>query len=255
MFRKITDNKYLGNYGYNLVKTRDGRFSICKAGQVTNWGRGFATVRAAEIFADRHDLKHATPEFLPIDALDLDFIADMYGLSLVDDNTYSNEAIVLKLVDDGSFYKAILEDDSKEEIYPDALSLVARLDEIFPYDQILSSVILRGKEFRYLFAGKNRRSARDITQNLVRTKSSNVWAYGIEIHEDDSSVGDLYVQFKGKNGGPADIYRYYDVPVKLYRKMITYPSKGSFIWQYLRNGFMYSKLTGDKRGKLKNAIN
>lgn len=98
-------------------------------------------------------------------------------------------------------------------------------------------------------------SARDITKNMVRCKSSNIWSYALNVKSNKNNFGDMVIQFKGKNGGPDDIYMYYDVPVKLYRKFITAPSKGHFFWVYIRNNFTYRKLTGDKRGKLRNAIN
>lgn len=98
-------------------------------------------------------------------------------------------------------------------------------------------------------------NTRDITKNMVRVKSSNIWSYGINIRKNGDAVGDVLAQFKGKNGGPDDIYIYYDVPVRLYRRWHTASSKGHFFWQYIRNNYKYSKLTGDKKGKLKNAIN
>lgn len=99
------------------------------------------------------------------------------------------------------------------------------------------------------------KSSRDATRNLIRvSRSSNVWAYGFQGDNQDPRVGTLYIQFKGNNGGPGDIYAYYDVPSSLYRKWITAPSKGHFFWANIRNNFMYSKLTGDKRGKLRNAV-
>ncbi len=98
-------------------------------------------------------------------------------------------------------------------------------------------------------------SSKDITRSMVRVKSSNVWAYNINVKDRKSNVGDVYVQFKGPRGGPDDVYVYYDVPTNVYRKIVTAPSKGHAVWQYLRNKYLYSKLTGDKRGKLKNAIN
>ncbi len=98
-------------------------------------------------------------------------------------------------------------------------------------------------------------SSRDITRDMVRVKSSNVWSYKINIKKYGDKFGDVYVQFKGNQGGPGDIYVYYDVPVKIYRRWVSAPSKGHYFWQYIRNNFQYSKLTGDKRGKLKNAIN
>lgn len=98
-------------------------------------------------------------------------------------------------------------------------------------------------------------SSRDLTKNMVRVKSSNVWSYGISIRDRKDKVGDVLAQFKGKDGGPGDIYIYYDVPITLWRRWIGAPSKGHFFWSYIRNNFKYSKLTGDRRGVLPNAIN
>ena len=98
-------------------------------------------------------------------------------------------------------------------------------------------------------------SSKDITKSMVRVKSSNVWAYNINIKNKKANVGDVYVQFKGEHGGPGDIYVLYDVPVSVYRRWHSATSAGSYYWRYLRNKYYYSKLTGDKRGKLKNAIN
>lgn len=98
-------------------------------------------------------------------------------------------------------------------------------------------------------------TTRDLARNLVRVKSSNVWAYTINIRDKKDKVGDVLVQFKGPNGGPGDIYLYYDVPINLWRRWLAAPSKGHFFWQYIRNTFSYRKLTGDKKGKLRNAIN
>lgn len=98
-------------------------------------------------------------------------------------------------------------------------------------------------------------NSRKLTDNMVRVKSSNIWAYNMDIRDNRSKTGDVVVQFKNKNGGPGDIYMYFDVPVLLYRKWHTAPSKGHFFWMNIRNNFKYRKLTGDKRGKLKNAVN
>lgn len=98
-------------------------------------------------------------------------------------------------------------------------------------------------------------SSRDMTKNMVRVKSSNIWSYGINIKRRGDDTGDVLVQFKGKNGGPDDIYMYYDVPVKVYRQWIGSPSAGHYFWQYIRNNYKYRKLTGDKRTKLRNGIN
>lgn len=98
-------------------------------------------------------------------------------------------------------------------------------------------------------------STRDLLRNLVKVKSSNIWGYTINVKNRKDKFGDVLVQFKGDNGGPGDVYIYYDVPVLIYRRWQSAPSKGHYFWQYIRNYFKYSKLTGDKRGKLSNAIN
>lgn len=98
-------------------------------------------------------------------------------------------------------------------------------------------------------------STRDLSKSLVRVKSSNIWAYTINVKDRKAKTGDVLCQFKGKNGGPGDIYMYFDVPVSLWRKWLAANSKGHFFWQFIRNNFYYRKLTGDKKGKLRNAIN
>lgn len=98
-------------------------------------------------------------------------------------------------------------------------------------------------------------NTRDLAKNLVRVRSSNVWSIGIDIRDKKDKTGNVIVQFKNKNGGPGDIYLLYDVPTIVYRKWITTPSKGHYYWQNLRNQYLYSKLTGNKRGVLPNAVN
>lgn len=98
-------------------------------------------------------------------------------------------------------------------------------------------------------------NTRDLAKNLVRVRSSNVWSIGIDIRDKKDKTGTVIAQFKNKYGGPGDIYAYWDVPVIVYRKWITAPSKGHYFWQYLRNNYSYSKLTGSKKGVLPNAIN
>ena len=98
-------------------------------------------------------------------------------------------------------------------------------------------------------------SSKDITKNLVRVRSSNIWAYGINIEKRGDKTGDVVVQFKAKNGGTGDIYMYFDVPVQVYRRWVNSTSKGHYFWVYIRNNYSYRKLTGDKRGKLPNAVN
>ena len=131
--------------------------------------------------------------------------------------------------------------------------------------RVLRSSLNVPKDFdivRCMFADMSSRSdifaaisTKDITKNMVRAKSSNIWSYAINVRKAGDNTGDMYIQFKGKDGGPDDIYMYYDVPVKLYRRFITSSSKGHFFWQHIRNDFRYRKLTGNKHGVLPNAVN
>lgn len=98
-------------------------------------------------------------------------------------------------------------------------------------------------------------NTKNLAQNLVRVRSSNVWAIGFNVRKAGDNVGDLIIQFKNKNGGAGDCYIYYDVNIKVYRRMQSVPSKGHFVWTDIRNNYSYSKLTGNKRGVLPNAIN
>lgn len=98
-------------------------------------------------------------------------------------------------------------------------------------------------------------SARDLTKNMVRVKSSNLWGFAINIKNDETDVGDLYVQFKNRSGGAGEVYVYYDVPVKIYQQFISGPSKGHNFWKYIRGKYRFAKLTGDKRTKLKGGVN
>ena len=269
-FLKVTASKYIGPEGYTLRKSRDGLFSIFKDNVITKWGTDFATVRSAENFLDRHDYIHASADTLPISDDDIDFIQLAYAPIFADLKLSKNT--------EGS-YKVVVA--SKKKLFEDASSLICELDKLS--GSIFASVTYRGTEFRgkkldYIIAKKSkggaggaasrlkkgsgdyqkderRKTPQEIARNLIRVKSSNVWAYGIEIKDRKDKVGDVYVQFKGKNGGPQDVYVYYDVPILLWRKVLSAPSKGNAVWRLLRNDFYYSKLTGDKRGKLPNAIN
>ena len=106
----------------------------------------------------------------------------------------------------------------------------------------------------YVCAKTSRKSSREVSKNLVRVKSSNIWSYGVQT-ELGTNTCDLYVQFKNPSGGPGDVYQYFDFPIRAWKKFITAPSKGHFFWKYVRSNYRYRKLTGDKRGKLPNAIN
>lgn len=97
-------------------------------------------------------------------------------------------------------------------------------------------------------------STRDLSKQMVRVRSSNIWSVGMNVRNRKDRTGDVLVQFKGKNGGPGDVYIYYDVPVVVYRKWNSAPSRGHYFWTNIRNYYRYSKLTGDKRTHLPNGV-
>lgn len=99
---------------------------------------------------------------------------------------------------------------------------------------------------------RNKTTTQDFVKKLARVKSSNVWSYAFQ--PKDEKTGDMLMQFKKKDGGPGDIYIYYNVPNKLWQRFVAAPSKGHFMWEYIRNIFTYAKLTGDKRTHLPNGI-
>ena len=118
----------------------------------------------------------------------------------------------------------------------------------------ISDVVFCDTEYRQQILASI--SSRDITKSMVRVKSSNIWAYNLNVKDNKKQVGDLYIQFKGPHGGPdGGTYVYYDIPVRVYRQLVSASSKGHAFWQLIRNRYSYSKLTGDKKGKLRNAIN
>lgn len=120
------------------------------------------------------------------------------------------------------------------------------------FDSIVKICLCEIRSRYKIAAGK---SAREITRDMIRVKSSNVWAYAIDVRDPADKTANVYVQFKGPNGGPDDIYVYYDVPIIMYRRWLSAPSKGHFFWKYIRNNYQYAKLTGDKKTKLKNGVN
>ena len=224
----------------------------------------FESIQAATDFIMRHGF-HEVESSEEVDESEIEDAVRFLGLNEIDENTFGRSwvykgkksSIQLKKYDD--HLSLILLDAKKryrskqydfnhvEKLVTDAEYFMQKsgMDStIFSYHTSLDEKNITAK------VKKDR-----ITDKLVRTKSSNIWAYGINIADQKSGVGNMYLQFKGKTGGPDDIYIYYDVPVRTYRRFITAPSKGHFFWKYIRNVFQYSKLTGNKHGVLPNAIN
>ncbi len=178
---------------------------------------------------------------------DFGLLLNMYGFTKHDDYNYTinGHDNIIQCSITSSYNYTLTE--SSDAIHIRSKSIICNsLNQLVNYlDTITSST-------SQILAGK---SARELSKNLVRVKSSNVWAISINIKNRGDEKGDIIVQFKDEKGGPGDVYRLYGVPVRIYRQWVTAPSKGHFYWKYLRNNYLYSKLTGDKRGKLKNAVN
>lgn len=119
---------------------------------------------------------------------------------------------------------------------------------------ITSATRVFSKSFqnRHDTSRKEKTTTKDFVKRLARVKSSNVWSYAFQ--PKTNTVGDMLMQFKAKNGGPGDIYIYYNVPSKIWQRLVAAPSKGHAFWQLIRNVFTYAKLTGDKRTHLPNGI-
>ena len=110
----------------------------------------------------------------------------------------------------------------------------------------------RDQQNRHDNSRRNKTTTQDFVKKLARVKSSNVWSYAFQ--PKDEKIGDMLMQFKRKDGGPGDIYIYYDVPNKIWQRLVASPSKGHAFWVLIRNIYTYAKLTGDKRTHLPNGI-
>lgn len=114
------------------------------------------------------------------------------------------------------------------------------------------SIVAKSFQNRHDTSRRNKTTTQDFVKQLARVKSSNVWSYAFQ--PKDEKTGDMLMQFKKKDGGPGDIYIYYNVPSKIWQRLVAAPSKGHAFWELIRNVFTYAKLTGDKRTYLPNGI-
>ena len=224
-----------------------------------DWGTdGFDSPDDAASFLSDMDWKSADVESISIDNDELWFIYDLLGIY------YDEETDSYRYHDDCIDIQASCDNPLSVNIKSNGRlirKVFSSLDTMFK--SIESAITSTGK---HIFSSKKStlRSLQKITaaintQNLAsklfRVKSSNVWAYRLFMRNRKDRTGDLIVQFKNKNGGGGDVYIYYEVPFTLFRSWQATQSKGHFFWKHIRNYFKYSKLTGDKIGKLPNAIN
>ena len=254
-FLQASFHRYLSDTDYGLVKT-SGYYHIVKGNKVIKWEPlgGFKTVRAAEIFLDTHDYIGATEDVVEISADDFAYVLEAYNFKAVDDNKWvaqAEDAILILSIDQKEIVLNAQEgDQTSVQSFISIDDLILALDQYYTDEDIYSSKAITVQ--KVITAAIN---VRDLARNLVRVKSSNIWAYGMNLRDRKDKAGEVVVQFKGDKGGPGDVYIYYDVPLVVWRKWLSATSKGHYFWMYIRNTYMYSKLTGDKRGKLKNAIN
>lgn len=243
---KITTSSSKKNLKF--VKS-SGKIYIEVDGHIPAWQSGFSSIECAKIFASTHRIIYA--DDIPYNEDDFEWIVDVYGFEYDEDNMWTRSKGDLTYVLQPDPEELILNvfGEKVSDVYIGIDNILEKLDEDFP--DIFASVQLRSTSERAIFAA----SARELTKNMVRVKSSNIWSYSINIKDAKSKFGDVYVQFKGKNGGPDDVYAYFDVPVALWRRWLTAPSKGHFFWEYIRNNYRYRKLTGDRRTHLPNGIN
>ena len=115
-----------------------------------------------------------------------------------------------------------------------------------------STILAKSFQNKHDNSRRNKTTTQDFVKKLARVKSSNVWSYAFQ--PKDNRIGDMLMQFKRKDGGPGDIYIYYNVPSKIWQRLVAAPSVGHFFWANIRNIFTYAKLTGDKRTHLPNGI-
>lgn len=237
---------------YDIVGFKN-KFFIRLGNVIPSWQTGFSSIECARKFAESHDLDSATADKISYSSDDLEWIVETYGFTKGKDSKWHlrvknnvctlcpGEYDLLLSVSDGKYVRNF---NSISEI-------TKELDSLQDYPIMSSEDVAKFLNLS-IFAASTRKFS---TSNLVRVKSSNIWAIGLDVKVAGSNKGDLYIQFKGKNGGPENIYMYYDVPTKVYRQLVASPSKGHYFWKMIRNNYMYRKLTGDKRTHLKNGIN
>ena len=234
------------------VIAHEGLYFIELNGRIPKWQTGFSTIECAKKFISTHPIASATQENIGYSPDDVEFIIDTYGFQAKGNNiwTLRRGDTLFYLTPDEDILRMNADTDGTCELFIGTDSIIERLDR---GQDVFSAFMLIDSSDRYKVI-ECATNSRDMTKNMIRVKSSNLWSYGISIKDARSDKGDVVIQFKGRNGGPGDIYQYFEVPVRLWRRFIVAPSKGHFFWQYLRNNFTYRKLTGDRKTHLKNGV-
>lgn len=258
-FRKVTSSKYISNSDYS-IRELAGKYFIVKGSTIVKWQTGFSSIKCAELFLNSHNSKDATADHILYSADDFSWIVEYYGFKS-DRNGHwkvklDNCTIVLSPQKEDILLTVSKDNKTSTAIYYDIPELIQELDSYFD-DGITAAIICytRACDRDTIFAAKGK-SSRELAKNLVRVKSSNIWAYGINIKDRHDKVGDVIIQFKGRDGGPdGGLYMYFDVPIEVWRGFLSASSKGHYFWVNIRNNYWYRKLDGNKRGVLPNAVN
>lgn len=213
---------------------------------------GFVNISAMTEFIDNLDVYAEELQFLGYHQLGTVFVNNagsefISEIRILDDGEFNLEAFTTK--ENGSAWEYQYRTWDFEDLKRYAKHLIEKYNV-----EIFASIILTSHE-KSQYVIEAAMSSRDLAKNLVRVKSSNIWSYGINIKDRKDKQGDVLIQFKDAKGGPGDVYLYHDVSVNVWRKWLSATSKGSFFWRFIRDKYSYRKLTGDKKGKLKNAIN
>ena len=223
-----------------------------------------ATVEKIEDF-QKEDMQDAL-KLMGFDYLEMNFYrrVDLNGDLVIYAEMYDDAILVTVYKDNqeiksDTFSTAIRFIDFIEDIlnkYDVEYSEVVEPDDLIIADNGImvsaSTILAKAFQNKHDTSRRNKTTTQDFVKKLARVKSSNVWSYAFQPKDD--KVGDMLMQFKAKNGGPGDIYIYYNVPSKIWQRFVSAPSKGHFMWQFIRNIYTYAKLTGDKRTHLPNGI-
>lgn len=265
MYHKLKRVNVFGNTEYvcntlpNMVVVEDNhKFHIMMNDRIPDWDTGFDTSKDVETFINEHEMDTATlSQIYPKEIIEaFNFLKVFYGFTQVDEDLIEKEVdssliSILKILD-----RVEVTFDDRLELFTDGEELVKFIDEI---TNSLHCEVLSSEDIKYAMSSRTTVlasiSSRELTKNMVRVRSSNVWAYCINIKDRKDKEGDVLVQFKGPKGGAGDIYIYYGVPLNIWRKILASPSKGHAVWQYLRGKYTYAKLTGDRKTKMRGGIN
>lgn len=250
-FQFTLDNRYT----FHEIK---GSYVIYRSGKPVTWPTNtFSCIEAASRYLSTHDYVNASESHIAFNNDDIKWLTDSYQFDQEQPDMYVKKVddIDLKLSPQGDRIRLSIKSPSCSSI-----EWFTTIDEVAgALDNLDSTYNLNmfdvGTQIVSSSRGVTAASAREIASKMIRVASSNIWSYAINIKNAKDKVGDVVVQFKGKRGGPGDVYMYYDVPIITWRKWLSATSKGHYFWQAIRNNFLYRKLTGDKRGKLKNAVN